>query len=64
VTLLDPDRLAYRPSEAARLLGVGRSTFYRWIGEGHVNVVRPGGEHSTVLVPRAELERLLSAEPA
>ena len=59
------DVLLYRPSQAAEVLGVGRTTIYMLIKEGTLPAVRVG---STLKVPRAALEsyvaRLLEAEHA
>ena len=54
---LPPDKLAYRVSEAAAAIGIGRSSLYELISEGKLKPVTIAGRR---LVPRAELERLLS----
>lgn len=55
------DRLAYRVAEAARLLGVSERTVRRLVASGQLRAVTVGG---IVLVPRAELDRLLEGDPA
>jgi len=42
-------------SEAARLLGIGYATLYRWIKEGKLIPLRVGGR---TLIPKSEIERL------
>ena len=52
-------RLAYRPAEAAKALGVSRSQVYAWIKEGKLNA-----KHFTeklTLIPVGEIERMLAA---
>ena len=46
--------------EAARVLGVGRSTIYKAVKRGEIPVIKIGGRF---LVPKAALERLLMVEP-
>jgi len=46
---------AYAPEEAAKLLGKGIATIWRWIRDEKILVVRIGGR---TLVPRREIERL------
>lgn len=47
----------YRLKDASKRLGVGRTTVYRWLGEGRIKAVKIGG---TVLIPESELTRLLT----
>lgn len=42
-------------NEAARLLGIGYATLYRWIKEGKLIPLRVGGR---TLIPKSEIERL------
>ena len=49
------DRLTLTVRESAALLGVGRDAVYNAINRGELHAVRLGG---TLLVPRAELERI------
>lgn len=46
---------AYGPEEAAKLLGKGVATIWRWIRDGKILVVRIGGR---TLIPEKEIERL------
>lgn len=43
--------------KAAALLGIGRSTAYRMIAEGHIKAARV---RRLILVPRQEVERIQS----
>ena len=49
------DRLVYRVPEVCKMLGIGRSTFYRWAESGEMAVLKVGG---MTFVNRDELERL------
>jgi len=53
-------RLALKVKEAADALGVGRDAVYNAINRGEIRAIRFGG---TLLVPQAELDRLLGVEP-
>jgi len=46
---------AYGPEEAAKLLGKGVATIWRWIRSDKILAVRIGGR---TLVPKKEIERL------
>ena len=46
---------AYGPEEAARLLGKGEATIWRWIRSEKILAVRIGGR---TLIPEKEIERL------
>lgn len=48
--------------EAARLMGVGRSTAYRLKDEGSLRVVQPRGLKRKLRVRRSEVERWLREE--
>lgn len=50
-------RLAYRPAEAARLLGIDERTMYRLIQSGHVYARKVSAR--LTLVPRAALFEFL-----
>lgn len=39
-------RTTYTVPEAARILGVGQTTIYRWMSWGELKHVRPGNRHS------------------
>ena len=49
------ERLVYRVPEVCEMLGIGRSTFYRWAETGELAVIKVGG---MTFVNRDELERL------
>ena len=46
--------LLYRPEEAARLLGLGRSTIYALIARGEINIIKIG---RSTRIPRTVLEQ-------
>lgn len=54
-----PDKIYFRPSEAAKLLSVHPATVKRWIFEGKLQATRTLGGHYRV--PRGEVERVLEA---
>jgi len=45
----------YDAAEAARLIGIGYATLYRWIKGGKVIAIKLAGR---TLIPRSEVERL------
>ena len=45
----------YDTNEAARLLGIGYATLYRWIKESKLIPLRIGGR---TFIPKSEIERL------
>jgi excisionase family DNA binding protein len=49
-------------AQVATRLGVGAPTVRRWIAEGHVRAVQPGGMQGVLRVPATELERLARGE--
>jgi excisionase family DNA binding protein len=49
---------AYGPVEAAKLLGKGEATIWRWVRSGKILAVRIGGR---TLIPEKEIERLQKA---
>lgn len=53
-------RLVYSVSEAAELLGIGRSTAYELVARGELATVRLGGR---VVVTRPTLTAILGVEP-
>lgn len=55
----DDLRRFLRLSEVAQIVGVGRSTVYRWAHAGHLPVIRRAGG---MYVPRKALEAFLAAE--
>jgi excisionase family DNA binding protein len=46
---------AYGPEEAARLLGKGIATIWRWLRDDKIIAIRIGGR---ILIPKKEIERL------
>ena len=54
------NRKLYTPSEAALLLGIGRSTAYELIGRGDLRGTRIGGR---IFLTAATLEELLGERP-
>ncbi len=59
-----PHRLSYSVRDAAEATGIGRAELYRRIGSGAIRVVRIGEEGGKLVIPRAELERMLDREAA
>lgn len=55
----EPLRLALRPREAAKALGVSECTLWTWTREGTIPHVRRGG---TILYPTAALSRWLDEQ--
>jgi excisionase family DNA binding protein len=53
-------KLAYRPSRAADLVDVSRTTMYDWIAQGKVRAVQINGQRR---VPHEELVRLVDEAP-
>ena len=41
--MFEMDRIAYRVNEAAEVLGVGRSTIWKWLSEGRLTRHKIGG---------------------
>ena len=54
MTEFNTDEL-YDPNEAARLLGIGVATLYRWINKNKLLPVRVAGR---MLIPKCEIKRL------
>ena len=52
----DVPRLTYRVDEVSHLLGVPKSTIYRWISDGSLPAVHVG---RVLLVPVEAIDRLL-----
>jgi len=52
-----PEVLAVRPPEACRLLGVGPTTFWKWVKRGDIRPVRIGP--NITMIPMAELRDFL-----
>jgi excisionase family DNA binding protein len=58
--LTDSETLAYRPREAARILGCSRSRIYELLAAGEIRGHKLG---ANTLIPRTELEAFLSSLP-
>lgn len=58
---LPGERLAYRPNDAAALLGIGRNRVFELLKSGELHSVRYG---RTRLIPRKAIERFLETEAA
>ncbi|WP_350172381.1 helix-turn-helix domain-containing protein [Erythrobacter sp.] len=54
-----PERLAFKPEEAAKLLGVSRSRVFQLIKTGELSSVRYG---RTRLIPMSAIELFLDVE--
>lgn len=48
----------FRPSEVARMLGVSRSTIYRWFWEGKIKGIKFGEKN--IRIARESVEAILS----
>lgn len=55
------DRVAYKPAEAAAILGISRSRVFELLRSKELGSVRIGG---TRLVPRTAIDRLLTVDEA
>lgn len=56
-----PATLIVSVSEAYRLLGISRATFYELLAQGHIRTLKVGSRR---LVPVAELHRFIEARLA
>jgi excisionase family DNA binding protein len=56
-----PEPLAFRPTDAARMLGCSRATIFELIAAGRLRALKLSPR--VTLIPRAELERLLAELP-
>lgn len=54
-------QLAYRVKEFCELIRISPSTFWKYVAQGKIRTTRIGGR---VLIPAAEVERILSGEAA
>lgn len=52
--LLDTDEL-FNPPEAAKMIGIGYATLYRWIKKELIFPVRIAGQ---TLIPKSEIDRV------
>ncbi|KAB7786002.1 helix-turn-helix domain-containing protein [Methylorubrum populi] len=55
-----PTPIAYRPGDAARVLGVSRATIYKMMTDGKLEARHLGG---ATLIARAELVRVFESAP-
>jgi len=51
----------YETTEAARLIGIGYATLYRWIKSGKLTPIRIAGR---TLIPKGEVDRLKKEKAA
>ena len=56
-----PERLMYRPREAAHSLNVGLTTLYALMRDGNLKASKVG---RATLIARAEIERFIDSLPA
>ncbi len=52
------ERKGMRVEDFARSVGIGRTTAYRLINQGHIRAIKIGAR---TIIPRSEVDRLLSA---
>lgn len=45
IELENPELILLDAQDVQRLLKIGRSTYYRWVGSGLLNPIRIGGRH-------------------
>jgi excisionase family DNA binding protein len=57
-----PERQVFNAAEVARILGISERSVYDWVARGDIRVVPNRGRR--VLIPKREIERLLSGEAA
>ena len=58
--MLRPEALAYRPKDAAAVLGVSRATIFDMIAKGKITARKIG---AATVISREELNRVLQAAP-
>lgn len=51
----------YAATEAARLIGIGYATLYRWVKSGKLIVIKLAGR---TLIPKTEVERIKTERAA
>ena len=51
----------YETTEAARLIGIGYATLYRWIKRGKLTPIRIAGR---TLIPKSEVDRIKNEQAA
>lgn len=57
---IDTDEV-YETAEAARLIGIGYATLYRWVKAGKLIPIRIAGR---TLIPKSEIDRLKNKKAA
>jgi excisionase family DNA binding protein len=55
--MIEPPPLAMRLKDFCERMGISRSTFWKYVKAGRINVIRFGGR---VLIPAQEVERILA----
>ncbi len=51
------ERQGYNVGEAARIIGVGRTTLHKMMNQGRIRPVKVGAR---TIIPKSEIDRLLS----
>ncbi len=59
--MTEAERLAFRPNEAARVMGVSRDLIFQWLRTGELRSIRIGAAR---LIPRQALEEFLAGREA
>ena len=57
---LNGERLSHSPNDAAKILGIGRSTIFNLLARGELTALKLG---TRTLITTAELERYLASLP-
>lgn len=55
------ERQGYNVGEAARIIGVGRTTMHKMLNQGRIRPVKVG---SRTIIPKSEIDRLLNGTDA
>lgn len=59
-TTISPERLCFSPADAAKMLGIGRSTLFDLLARGEIRARKLG---TRTLIPAAELQRYVDSLP-
>ena len=59
-TTISPERLCFSPTDAAKTLGIGRSTLFGLLARGEIKARKLG---TRTLIPAAELQRYVDSLP-
>lgn len=51
------ERQGYNVSEAARIIGIGRTTMHKMLNQGRVRPIKIGAR---TIIPKSEIDRLLN----